>query len=59
LTILDAAENLGHLAGKGNSLEALKCDPVGQQPIRINDQYRICFLWSNANAHEVEIADYH
>jgi proteic killer suppression protein len=59
LTILDAAENLGHLAGKGNSLEALKGDRVGQHSIRINDQYRICFLWSNANAHEVEIADYH
>lgn len=59
LTILDAAENLSHLAGKGNSLEALQKDRIGQHAIRVNDQYRLCFRWSNGNAHDVEIVDYH
>jgi proteic killer suppression protein len=59
LTILDAAENLGQLAGRGNSLEALKKDRIGQHSIRINDQYRLCFRWSGADANEVEIVDYH
>jgi proteic killer suppression protein len=59
LTILDAAENLGHLAGKGNSLEAMKKDRIGQYSIRINDQYRLCFRWQGADAHDVEIVDYH
>jgi len=59
LTILDAAEKLGHLAGKGNSLEALKKDRVGQHSIRVNDQYRLCFRWQDAEAHDVEIVDYH
>jgi proteic killer suppression protein len=59
LTILDAAENLSHLDGKGNSLEALKKDRTGQYAIRVNDQYRICFRWANANANDVEIVDYH
>lgn len=59
LTILDAAENLGQLAGKGNSLEALKKDRIGQHAIRINDQYRLCFRWSSPDANDVEIVDYH
>ena len=40
-------------------LEALKRDRVGQHSIRINDQYRICFVWKVDGAHEVEITDYH
>ncbi len=40
-------------------LEALKGDRIGQHSIRINDQYRICFLWKADGAYEVEIADYH
>jgi len=59
LTILDAAEHLSHLAGKGNSLEALKRDRAGQHSIRINEQFRICFRWQNGNAFDVEINDYH
>jgi proteic killer suppression protein len=43
----------------GNRLEALKGDRIGQHSIRINDQYRICFIWKDDGAHEVEIADYH
>jgi toxin HigB-1 len=43
----------------GNRLEALKGDRRGQHSIRINDQYRICFVWSDNGAHEVEIVDYH
>ena len=43
----------------GNRLEALKGDRVGQHSIRINDQYRICFIWKTDGAHEVEITDYH
>ncbi len=43
----------------GNRLEALKGDRSGQHSIRINDQYRLCFVWRDGNAHEVEIVDYH
>jgi proteic killer suppression protein len=43
----------------GNRLEALKGDRAGQHSIRINDQYRICFVWRGGDAHEVEIVDYH
>jgi toxin HigB-1 len=43
----------------GNRLEALKGDRVGQHSIRINDQYRICFVWKADGAYEVEITDYH
>jgi proteic killer suppression protein len=43
----------------GNQLEALKGDRAGQHSIRINDQYRICFVWKGDDAHDVEIADYH
>jgi proteic killer suppression protein len=43
----------------GNRLEALKGNRVGQHSIRINDQYRICFVWKSDGAHEVEITDYH
>jgi proteic killer suppression protein len=43
----------------GNRLEALKGDLVGQHSIQINDQWRICFVWTDAGAEEVEIVDYH
>ena len=43
----------------GNRLEALKHDRAGQHSIRINDQWRICFLWKDGNAWDVEIVDYH
>lgn len=43
----------------GNRLEALTGDRKGQHSIRINEQYRICFIWSDQGPDEVEIADYH
>lgn len=43
----------------GNRLEALKRNRAGQHSIRINDQYRICFVWTDAGATDVEIVDYH
>ncbi|MGP2491875.1 type II toxin-antitoxin system RelE/ParE family toxin [Mesorhizobium sp. PUT5] len=43
----------------GNRLEALKGDRAGQHSIRINDQWRICFRWTEAGAEDVEIVDYH
>lgn len=43
----------------GNRLEALKADRMGQYSIRINDQWRLCFRWTNAGAEDVEIVDYH
>ncbi len=43
----------------GNKLEALRGDRAGQHSIRINDQWRICFIWRENNAYEVEIVDYH
>ncbi len=42
-----------------NRLEALKCDRKGQHSIRINDQWRVCFVWTGSDAREVEIVDYH
>jgi proteic killer suppression protein len=43
----------------GNRLEALKGDRAGQHSIRINDQWRVCFRWTEAGAEDVEIVDYH
>ena len=43
----------------GNILEALSGDRKGQYSIRINDQYRICFIWTDAGPDQVEIVDYH
>jgi proteic killer suppression protein len=43
----------------GNHLEMLKRDRLGQYSIRINDQWRICFRWTGADAQDVEIVDYH
>jgi proteic killer suppression protein len=60
LRYLDAAEDLRDLsAPPSNRLEALKGKRRGQYSIRINDQWRICFQWSDGNAHDVEIVDYH
>ncbi len=43
----------------GNRLEALVGNRSGQHSIRINDKWRICFVWSGDNAYEVEVVDYH
>ncbi|HAS17698.1 MAG: plasmid maintenance system killer protein [Nitrospirae bacterium RIFCSPLOW2_12_42_9] len=43
----------------GNELEALKKERVGQHSIRINDQFRVCFVWTKEGAERVEITDYH
>jgi proteic killer suppression protein len=43
----------------GNRLETLRGDRIGRHSIRVNDQWRICFIWRDGNAHEVEIVDYH
>jgi toxin HigB-1 len=60
LAILNAAVRLDNLkVPPGNQLEALLGDRAGQHSIRINDQYRVCFVWRNGNAFEVEIVDYH
>ena len=60
LLSLAASVNLADLAAlPGNRFERLKDDRKGQYSIRINDQWRICFLWRNANAEQVEIVDYH
>ena len=40
-------------------LEALRCDRAGQHSIRINDRWRLCFIWTNRGAMEMEITDYH
>ena len=57
---LQIAENLEDLkVPPGNRLEALKGERSGQHSIRINDQFRICFLWTEAGAKDVEIVDYH
>jgi toxin HigB-1 len=57
---IEASINVGQLRfPPGNQLEPLKGDRVGQHSIRINRQYRICFVWKENGAHEVEIADYH
>jgi len=42
-----------------NRLERLRGDREGQHSIRINDQWRVCFVWSEGNAHQVQIVDYH
>jgi toxin HigB-1 len=57
---LDTASELKDLAAPpGNRLEPLKGDRKGQYSIRINDQWRVCFVWQDGNAFDVEIVDYH
>lgn len=60
LIFLDQARNLSDLKSPpSNCLEALKGDRSGQYSIRINKQWRLCFLWKNNEAYDVEIVDYH
>jgi proteic killer suppression protein len=60
LQMLDDAVQLSDLmAPPGNRLEALKHDRRGQHSIRINDQWRVCFVWRSAGPEQVEIVDYH
>lgn len=60
LRMLDNAENLNDLrVPPGNHLEKLSGERVGQYSIRINDRWRICFEWTDDNAYDVEIIDYH
>lgn len=57
---LNAASQLEDLAVfPGNRLEALSGDRRGQHSIRVNDQYRVCFVWRDGDAYDVEIVDYH
>ena len=60
LAMLNRAGKLGDLRlPPGNRLEALKGDRKGQFSIRVNDQFRICFVWNVSGPGEVEIVDYH
>ena len=57
---IDSAAELHDLAAPpGNRLEALHGDREGQHSIRINDQWRICFVWRDSDVYNVEIVDYH
>jgi proteic killer suppression protein len=57
---LHAATELRVLSSPpGNQLEALRGDRQGQHSIRVNEKWRICFIWRNGHAHDVEIVDYH
>jgi proteic killer suppression protein len=60
LSLIDAANNAQDLrVPPSNHLEALRGDRKGQMSIRINKQWRICFIFENGDAHDVEIVDYH
>jgi proteic killer suppression protein len=60
LDVLNAAQALRDLAAvPGNRLEALAGDRRGQHSIRVNDQWRICFLWTTEGPSNVEVVDYH
>ena len=60
LRMLNNARTLNDLrVPPANRLEALQDKRKGQHSIRINDQWRICFVWKDGHAHEVEIVDYH
>lgn len=60
LLIIDAATDVNDLrVPPGNRLEKLTGDRSGQYSIRINDQYRVCFVFRNGDAFQVEIVDYH
>ena len=60
LLILDAANDLRDLRmSPGNRLEKLRGDRAGQYSIRINNRYRVCFIWRSGDAYQVEITDYH
>jgi proteic killer suppression protein len=60
LQILDKAQAINDLREPpGNHLEKLSGNRIGQHSIRINDQWRVCFVWENNHAEQVEIVDYH
>jgi toxin HigB-1 len=59
LVLLHRSKTLQDLKGPGLGLEALERDRQGQHAIRINDQWRLCFSWSDGDAYGVEIVDYH
>ena len=60
LAMLDAAKTLDFMRSPpGNRLEALKGDRAGQWSVRINDQWRVCFVWTDEGPDEVEIVDCH
>lgn len=60
LRLLHAARVLGDMrVPPGNRLESLKGSRVGQWSIRVNDQWRICFVWDEGGPSRVEIVDYH
>ena len=58
--LLHAATRLDDLRiPPGNRLEALRGDRAGQHSIRISDQWQVCFIWKDGEAHDVEIVGYH
>lgn len=60
LRMLDASVRLDDLrVPPANRLEALSGNRAGQHSIRINDQWRVCFVWKDGDAHDVEVVDYH
>jgi len=60
LVLIDAAVELNDLhIPPGNRLEELKEDRKGQHSIRVNNQWRICFIWTAGDAYDVEVVDYH
>jgi proteic killer suppression protein len=59
LLLLHGAQSLNDLAGAGTGLESLKHERKGQHSIRINRQYRLCFVWRDGDAFDVEITNYH
>jgi proteic killer suppression protein len=60
LLMLNRAGKLADLrVPPGNRLEVLRGDRAGQHSIRINDQWRLCFVWREGDAYDVQIADYH
>ena len=57
---LDLAQRIEDMrAPPGNRLEPLRGERAGQWSVRVNDQFRICFRWTGADAEDVEIVDYH
>ena len=60
LRMINRAKTLDDLrVPPGNRLESLKGNRLGQYSIRINERWRICFIWGQGDVHEVEIVDYH
>lgn len=60
LFLIDTVTRLDDLrVPPGNRLEALSGDRAGQHSIRVNDQWRVCFVWKDGDAHDVEFCDYH